>query len=385
MAVQERTGPTGIQRRTLLLGGAAAAAGLVGAAGWVIGRADRAEAGDVRWSYDGIGFAPLLAGGTLFGTGGGVTALDPATGRERWNFSNDTTGGVSGAHMPSFTPAGDGPVVVAYRSPYLIALNPESGDVAWNYEAGDGQEFTASPVRAADLVVAVSRAPSGTAGAILHGVDAATGTGRWTLPLGEVETSAPVVAGGKVWLSRASGSGTSGGSGAAWLAVDAATGIVALTLSAPISFRNPAALPAGDRVYLPALDRLYGVKAGTGEAGWQADTAMASIVGVGPAGIDDAAPVLVLDDQGGLRAFDQAAGAAPRWSFTETKVTALPALAGDRLYVPAAGGELIVLSAAGGIRQAGHRIGGNDLTGTPVITTDSVLVSDGETLWSVAR
>ncbi|GIJ48010.1 hypothetical protein Val02_48960 [Virgisporangium aliadipatigenens] len=367
-----------IGRRALLLGGAAVA---LGAGGYAVARANRARPGDVRWSYTGIRAAPSLTGKVLVGTGGGVTALNRADGRERWNFSNNTTDSIPGAWDPSFTPAaGDGTVVVAYRSPHLVAFDPGSGKVVWSYAATGDQSFATAPVRDGGTVVAVAR--SDRAGAtVLHGVDTASGSRRWTLALGDVETSTPALAAGRVWLSRANSRSAPGATaGEEWLAVDAASGVVALTLPGAVEFTKPAALASGDRVFFLVDRNLVAMQARTGTVDWVVSAPLDPTTGLA----GDQTVLVVLGHDGGLRALDPHNGRR-LWEFTETKVTGVPAVSDGSVYAPAAGGQLLILSAKSGTRSAAYRAGTKDLTGPPVITDDSILVTDGDTLRSIVR
>jgi len=163
----------GVRRRALIAGGiAAGAAAVVGGASFIISRAARPEPGDVRWSYEGISTTPAVAGDTIYGTGtgGGVTALDATVDR------------VSGASMPSFTPAvGSDLVYVAYQSPHVIALRADSGEVAWSYRADEeDQSFAASPVLDGTTIYAISGTSPGRR-SVLHAIDATSGTGRSTI------------------------------------------------------------------------------------------------------------------------------------------------------------------------------------------------------------
>ena len=380
----------GVRRRTLIAGGiAAGAAAVIGGASFIISRVTRPEPGDVRWSYEGISTTPAVAGDTIYGTGGGVTALDAKTGDQRWNFSNNTVDMVNGADMPSFTPAvGSGLVYVAYQSPHVIALRAETGEVAWSYAVDEDQEFAASPVLDGDTVYAVSGTGPGRAGSILHAIDAARGTSRWTLPADGLLLSPPAVAGDLIYLSRSDPDRDSvlNDPAAAWLAVNKTTGIISFSLaSGRNSLDNPAAVAAKDQVYLATHDKIAAVHAGSGRVLWQAAAPGPWTSSLTWGDVNADGRLFTTDNDGALYALDAARGQLD-WSYpAETPLHAAPAFADDVLYAPAAGGELHVVVAVTGAQRTVYHAGTQDLTSTPALTTDSILVSDGHVLYAIAR
>ena len=379
---------SGVRRRALIAGGiAAGAAAVLGGAGFIISRATRPEPGDVRWSYEGISTTPVVAGGTIYGTGGGVTALDAKTGDERWNFSNNTVGWISGAQMPSYTPAfGSDLVYVAYQSPHVIALHADSGEVAWSYAADEDQYFATSPILDGDTIYAISGPSTGRPGSVLHAIDAARGTGRWTLPADGLELSPPAVAGNLIYLSRSDPASVLDDPSAAWLAVDKASGIISFSLtSGRNSSDSPAAVAAKDQVYLATHDNVAAVSAGNGRVVWQVASPGLWTSSLTWGETTTGGRLFTRDNDGALYALDTVRG-EKSWEYpAETPLHAAPAFADGVLYAPASGGELHVVDAANGARRAVYHAGTKDLTSTPALTTDSILVSDGNVLYAIAR
>ncbi|WP_233624846.1 PQQ-binding-like beta-propeller repeat protein [Actinoplanes sp. ATCC 53533] len=376
---------SGVRRRAFLAAGVAAA---VGGAGYVINLATRPETGDVRWSYQGVSAMPAVAGDAVYGTGGGVvTALNLKTGRVLWKFSKTSIDDVGDEYVPSFTPAvGRDLVHVASQSPHLVALNAADGGLAWLYRADEGQDFTASPVLADGTVYAISSRTVGSLASTLHAIDAASGARRWTLPVGDLELSAPAVAGDLIYVSRSDHDAFGTDPAAAWLAVDADTGVVAMTLeTGGNSDRNPPALAVGDRVYLPSGKQIAAVQGGVGRVEWQVLSPGLWTVSLVWGGNERGGHVFMTDNDGVLYALDSVRGELSWTSSSEAPLGAPPAYADGMLYAPLARGELHLLSALDGSRRAVYRAGTENFTSSPVVTGESILVSDGARLHAIAR
>ena len=197
--------------------------------------------------------------------------------------------------------------------------------------------------------------------------------------------SPPAVAGSLIYLSRSSPTPTFDDPSAAWLAVDKATGIVSFSLnSGRNSTANPAAVAAADRVYLATQDKVAAVYAGNGRVVWQVPAP-----GLWPTSLtwgDTAGGRLFTRDNDGVLYGLEAERGQQIWSYpAETPQPAAPVFADGVLYAPGSGGELHVVDAANGARRAVYRAGTGDLTSMPTLTTDSVLVSDGDVLHAIAR
>jgi outer membrane protein assembly factor BamB len=195
----------------------------IGSAGGGVHAVDAAT-GAARWTHPtggAVDASPALSGGTLFitSTDGVIHALDAFDGRLSW--ACDT--GVLGASSPAVA---DDVVVIGGPAHRLLALDAASGEVRWTHEtagtpadATPAAQNTADPPRAtpiesspaiADGIVYINDAS-------LLAVDLATGRLRWAAQVSTAPTTSPAVADGVVYTSDVSG---------ALCAVDAGTGAV---------------------------------------------------------------------------------------------------------------------------------------------------------------
>mgnify|MGYP000227022450 CR=1 FL=1 len=226
---------------------------------------DRAS-GDERWRVD-VGpplGTPTVAGGHCYvgDDTGRLTAVDLAAGAQCRRYSPLATGAaVLGSDRGSLTaPAIEG--ATAYvaldareaddwdeRGVRIAALDLESGDVSWYYDAvADG------PVRSPAVADGVVYAATGNA---LHAIDAADGTRRWRFATGFDETSRPAVADGTVYVSAKNVYALDAATGAErWRLVNRAYG-TGFSAQKP---RQDAPVAADDRVFvgLGALDAATG-------------------------------------------------------------------------------------------------------------------------------
>lgn len=211
-----------------------------GAAHWII------ETGGL-WETE-----PVLAGGVLYAApSSGVLAVDPATGRPRWQVR--------------------GPVgaMIADRDGVLVSWLGSSASVTSSLDPVTGKERWRVPIDRAGTVV-VARA-SGTVVLrgepnVLYGVDAATGRRLWELHVPGGST--PVAAArGRVLLRSDDGNA---------YAVDARTGRVAWRTAVGFGDdREPPALD-GATVYLGGssaiTSHLWALDVDTGKVRWRLDT-----------------------------------------------------------------------------------------------------------------
>lgn len=294
----------------------------IGSAGGGVHAVDAAT-GAARWTHPtggAVDASPALAGGTLFitSTDGVIHALDAFDGRLSW--ACDT--GVLGASSPAVA---DDVVVIGGPAHRLLALDAASGEVRWTHEtagtpadATRPAQNTAEPPRAtpiesspaiADGIVYINDAS-------LLAVDLATGRLRWAAQVSTAPTTSPAVADGLVYTSDVSG---------ALCAVDAGTGAVRWR-SAPtgVMFAFNTLAVADQTV----------VACGRG-----------SVVG-GPLGRRLEGGVVI--------ALDAATG-AERWRYrTEAPMACSPAVAGGSAYVIEGGTSMHLLGLAarsGELRQ----------------------------------
>jgi eukaryotic-like serine/threonine-protein kinase len=177
---------------------------------------DRAS-GEPRWAVRpdtlGVFYAdPAETGGALVVADGRgrVTALDPATGAERW--SADLRAPVHAA-----LGATEGVALVATTRGALIALDAASGVERWRYTSAEPVRLTASSAGEGRVLV------GGTDG-VLRALDAASGAEAWVFRAPSGFTTAPRAEGGLALAAALDGN---------LYAVDARTGELAWTAPMP--------------------------------------------------------------------------------------------------------------------------------------------------------
>ncbi|MEV4397376.1 PQQ-binding-like beta-propeller repeat protein [Nonomuraea sp. NPDC049607] len=146
--------------------------------------------GRTRWQARlgaAVRYDPVVIGDTVYlgDLAGRTYALDIASGRERWRLTGEGDSGLWNVT------ASRGNVYVAGGS--LHALDPETGEERWS------GPFTAQVSVHADIVFA--RDENG----VLHALDAATGVPRWRFQSGGRFQTRPVVAGGLVYVGSSNG------------------------------------------------------------------------------------------------------------------------------------------------------------------------------------
>jgi len=260
------------------------------------------------------GSSPLIAGGLVYvGTRGeGLKAYDAETGAVVWQFLS----GIPAA--PDGEPAGvfdtspilvDGTLFMAGGS-YggLFALDPATGEERWRFDTHGW--VRSSPAVAGGIVYIASNAlfdadQTDPAPSALYAVDAATGAERWSLPFAadiEMSWSTPLIHGATVLIGVCNFDGGNG----VWIAADAATGTERwrFETSAPMWWASPAS--DGATYFLPdgELSRMSAVDAATGEPRWEIETEEKYYVGPTLAGDT----LYIHDESGALVALDGATG-----------------------------------------------------------------------------
>ena len=213
-----------------------------GAARWII------ETGD-SWEAE-----PLLSGGVLYAApSSGVLAVDPGTGRSRWQMR--------------------GPVgaMVADRDGVLVSWLASSGSVTTSLDGATGRErWRAAVDRAGTVVVARAASTVVLRGVpnVLYGVDASNGRRLWELDVPGGDSTPVAVARGRLLLRSDDGNA---------YAVDARTGRVAWRTA--VGFGDDREPPAvdGATVYLGGSSAitsyLWALDVDTGRVRWRLDTA----------------------------------------------------------------------------------------------------------------
>jgi outer membrane protein assembly factor BamB len=104
-----------------------------------------------------------------------------------------------GESVESSAAVSDGRVYVGAQPGVLVALDLQSGNVIWKYEATTTGLGESSPAVAAGVVLV------GDLDGVLHAVDAVTGKPRWTFKTGSEIKSSPVVTGDRILIGSYDG------------------------------------------------------------------------------------------------------------------------------------------------------------------------------------
>lgn len=373
MTQDEPATPQGrLTRRRALLGAAGLA--LFGGAGAGCASTSRKRAGEPRWSYPGVGFTPAAVDGVVYGTGPDLSAVDAATGKQRWSFRPP--------HVLAFTPGvAHGRVhVVGSNGQTIYTLNAQDGTRMWTYHAKErfGDGFISSPA----LGDATVYAP--TADGVLHAVDAGTGAARWKTRVGndggdDGKLSAPLVVDNVIYVGRNSPVAARHLDDRLY-ALDAATGSVRWSYPVRGAGRGrPAA--ARDGVYVATPSTLLAISARSGAELWDASLGGA-LLSCAPVAADDR--VYAAAAGGQVHCLDPVTGDS-RWVYPAgAEVTAAPAIAGDSLYVGDAAGVLHALDSATGARRWRFSTNAGPLESSPVVAGNTVYIAGADSLHAVA-
>jgi alcohol dehydrogenase (cytochrome c) len=136
-------------------------------------------------SENGLSATPLVLDGVIYlpTTQNSVVALEAATGRLLWTYTNAPSEGRSGPRKPIGLAAGFGHVYIASADHHLIAIDQRTGRETWNVEISDPRQCGcgpgAAPLLVKDkIVVGVSSSDTGHRG-YLDAFDARTGKLMW--------------------------------------------------------------------------------------------------------------------------------------------------------------------------------------------------------------
>jgi outer membrane protein assembly factor BamB len=310
-----------------------------------------------------LGLRPAVAGDRVYiaGHGGGVRALDLATGRDIWRVSTklELSGGPA---------VGEGIVAVGGSGGALVALDAETGAQRWQVMTG-GEVLTAPTVAGGIVVVR-------TVDGRLRGFRAADGVEVWTYeqPVPRLTlrgNGAPVVDGDMVFAGLDNGK---------VVALALATGeLLWTTTVAPahgrteierlVDIDSPVRIVGDDVFVVGYQGRVAMLARDSGQLWWGRD--LSSHRGLAVAG--DTLYVTTADST--VVALSRRDG-TPVWSqdaMLRRSLTA-PALAGDALVVGDFEGYLHWLDAATGELLARGKTGGGRMSNAPVVAGDLLLL-----------
>ncbi len=228
--------------------------------------------------------APAAWAGVLYvSTESGVVALDGATGAERWRYEEGagdrTTTGLpvqAPRGSPVVAPRGDGTAVYASlpTAPAVVALDAETGTLLWRTDVGDpdfAEALRTNPILAGDvLVVGPTGADLSPVPGRLVALDPETGQVAWTFHTVPVAEDDPARG---TWGPYPPGRSFGVGGGAAWNAgaYDPVSGVVVYGTGQPIPSDNldPRRFD-GDGPVTPDLytSSFVALDAATGELRW---------------------------------------------------------------------------------------------------------------------
>ena len=318
------------------------------------------------------GFAPTVSADAIYAAAadGGITRIDPATGRTVWRISANRT-------LSAGVGADANVVVVGTDKGDVLAFDT-NGSPKWTTKVST--EVIAPP-RVAEGIVAVF-AGDGT----VHALSAADGSKKWVNQRVTPSLTVRNFAGGAL----ARGALFVGTAGGRLLALDIATGIIGWDATVA----NPKGATELERIAdvtsLPLVDqqqacavayqgRLACFDITRGTLNWSRD--VSSLYGMAT----DGKNIYVTDDKGAVQALDRANGASV-WKqdlLAERKIGA-PQIVGDLVGVVDIQGYLHLMSAANGAYVGRLATDGTAATAQPVPFLGSVLwQSAGGTLYAV--
>ena len=270
--------------------------------------------------------------------GGGVTAFEAATGRQRWEVSLGSAANTSPA-------VGGGLAVVGDAAGDIVALDILDGRTRWTFHTGGEVRSSAAIV---DGVVYVASTDGR-----LYALDLSTGTERWAFDAGGAVSRSPAIDDGIVYV---------GAAGGRFSAVDAASGKLRWRKElGPGQIGSPS-VADGLVVAASGLDDdiaphiLFALDA-TGDERWRFSAPSGQLLLVAALGHGS---VFVASGDGNIYALSADTGAL-QWTWDgHGTLGSLDALADGVLYV--SGGDRAVYAVDA---QAGHELWRQPVTGQP--------------------
>ena len=318
------------------------------------------------------GFAPTVSADAIYvaAADGGITRIDPATGRTVWRISANRT-------LSAGVGADANVVVVGTDKGDVLAFDT-NGSPKWTTKVST--EVIAPP-RVAEGIVAIFAGDGS-----IHALSAADGSKKWVNQRVAPSLTVRNFAGGAL----ARGALFAGTAGGRLLAFDIATGIVGwdATVANPKGatelerIADVTSLPLVDQRQVCAVayqGRLACFDITRGTLNWSRD--LSSLYGLAT----DGKNIYVTDDKGAVQALDRANGASVwKQDLLAARKIGVPQIVGDLVGVIDVEGYLHLLSAANGAYVGRLATDGTAATAQPVPFLGSVLwQSAGGTLYAV--
>ena len=240
-----------------------------------------AETGEMEWMFSAsVGFqaSPTVVQNTVYVAGGeGIYAIDAETGSQIWVYDTD-------AILQSSPLVSDGRIFVGIdnpsvdgepQEPFLLALDAETGELAWEFTDATGGIRLSPTVSDGTIYVGQGvhnggSGPFGGSDHVLYAIDADSGNLEWEFETdGRPSTAAPVVnetvyiGTTKVDEEDENGSSTIG----ILHAIDATTGTEEWKYEAPVNIKGSPTI-RNNTVYFGGLN-LTALNTATGEVKWE--------------------------------------------------------------------------------------------------------------------
>ncbi len=249
-----------------------------------------AQGGQERWRFKMAGrfrvSSPAISDGVAYVADDRyLYALDVQSGVERWRFQADGRPQEQrGAYEDSdlFSPAvSDGVVYVGSNDTYLYAVDAQSGQAKWKFQAGGGfyGGFWSSAAISGGVVY-ISNDDG-----YLHALDAQSGQERWKFKTGDTLGSPPAISGGVAYVANYEDYDDHDGWDGYLHALDIQSGREKWTFRADEALADPDGTPhsgvgmgdppaiSGGVVYFGSNDGyLHGLDAQSGQEKWQFET-----------------------------------------------------------------------------------------------------------------
>lgn len=310
---------------------------------------------DVLWTYDTgdtIDSSAAIADGRVYvGVGNGdLIALDFESGELAWTHA---TGSFFGESSPAVE---DGVVYIGDLDGVLHAVRADDGEGLWTFQTGS--EIKSSPIVAEGLVLMASYDTS------LYAVDAKTGELRWSVQTDGMVHATPAVLDGLAFITGCDGM---------FRALRLEDGSEAYRIVVG-SYTAASPMLDGDRAYFGTFDyEVLALDLGRRSILWSYSHPDRAFPFYSSAAL--AGDLVILGGRDKFVTALRAESGEAAWLFeTHARVDSSPVIAGGRVYVGSSDGRLYVLDAMTGEKRWEFNAGAA-ITASPSIASGRVVVS----------